>query len=59
MIKVQCVDCSYAFTAKESRLPKRCPYCSKEGSVQRIKQMQEWIDEVGDLSENFISTKKW
>ncbi|MFT4309025.1 MAG: hypothetical protein ACMXYL_00890 [Candidatus Woesearchaeota archaeon] len=59
MIKVQCVDCSYQFRAKPEKLPKRCPYCSKAGSVQRIKQMQEWIDEVDHMSDNFITAQKW
>ena len=56
MLKLQCKACSYKFDLKnEERIPKRCPYCGKADGIGRVKMMQEWIDQVSDMSESFIS----
>ena len=47
MTKYQCENCNYIFELKEGkRLPKKCPYCSKESSMGKIKTAQQLIDEV-------------
>lgn len=42
-----CTNCQYSFVPRiESKIPERCPYCDKEGTLHPVKSMQEWIDEV-------------
>ncbi|MDP2749597.1 MAG: hypothetical protein Q8O89_02065 [Nanoarchaeota archaeon] len=28
-----CTNCKYSFAPKKPEMPKRCPYCSKEGTL--------------------------
>jgi hypothetical protein len=44
--KLYCTNCSYQFVPKTDKLPTRCPYCDKVGTVQKANQMQDLIDEV-------------
>ncbi|MBI2142641.1 hypothetical protein HYU15_04110 [Candidatus Woesearchaeota archaeon] len=44
-MKLHCTNCNYQFTPKTGKMPSRCPYCDKSGTVEKVKQMQEWIDE--------------
>lgn len=45
--KYFCTNCKYSFTPKSnSPLPNRCPYCDKKGTIEPVKTMQEWLDEV-------------
>ena len=49
--KLRCTDCNYIFTPKAKK-PIVCPYCGKQGTLRRAKEMQDWIDEVsGDLKD--------
>jgi len=51
-MRYRCNNCNYTFELKEGkRLPKKCPYCSKENSLERVKTAQELIDEVVHLGE--------
>ncbi|MBN2454272.1 hypothetical protein JXB11_01875 [Candidatus Woesearchaeota archaeon] len=42
-----CSNCNYKFEPK-GKVPNKCPYCDKEGTLSKSKSMQEWIDEVSD-----------
>ncbi len=44
-MKLTCTSCNYQYTPKNPKIPDRCPYCSKPGTVEKVKEMQEWIDE--------------
>ncbi len=45
--KYFCTKCSYTFRPKVTgKVPDRCPYCDKKGVIEKVKSMQEWIDEV-------------
>ncbi len=44
-MKLHCSNCSYQFTPKTGKAPQRCPYCSKEGCLEKAKEMQDLIDE--------------
>jgi rubrerythrin len=47
MTKYKCKNCSYTFLLKEGkRLPNKCPYCSKEGALEKLKSAQQLIDEI-------------
>ena len=43
---VTCTGCNYKFAPKTGKVPARCPYCDKVGTLQKAKQMQDWLDEV-------------
>ena len=43
MPKLQCKKCNYEFEKEET--PKRCPYCSAEGTIVPYKTAQDWVDE--------------
>ncbi len=46
--KFFCTSCNYTFRPRiAGKVPSRCPYCDKEGTLKQVKSMQEWIDEVG------------
>jgi hypothetical protein len=46
MVDIYCENCKYRFTAKPGKpLPKKCPYCSSEGTFKRVKNAQDWLDE--------------
>ncbi len=44
--KFYCTSCNYQFAPKTEKLPKRCPYCDKVGTIEKASQMQDLIDEV-------------
>ncbi len=44
--KVICSHCNYGFVPKTGKAPQRCPYCDRTGTLQKSKQMQDWIDEA-------------
>ena len=49
MIDLECRNCKYKF--KLEKIPARCPYCSKEGSVGLLKTAQDLVDEtLGETS---------
>jgi hypothetical protein len=46
MVDIYCENCKYRFTAKPGKpLPRKCPYCSSEGTFKRVKSAQDWLDE--------------
>ncbi len=45
-IKLYCTSCSYQFVPKTGKMPTRCPYCDRTGTVEKASQMQDIIDEV-------------
>ena len=45
-IKLYCTSCNYQFFPKTEKTPSRCPYCDKAGSIEKVTQMQDLIDEV-------------
>ena len=44
MIDFECRNCGFKF--KLVKIPPRCPYCSKEGSVGLLKTAQDLLDET-------------
>lgn len=46
--QVNCSSCNYKFVPKTGKLPQRCPYCDRVGTLQKAKQMQDWLDEVDE-----------
>lgn len=44
MLDLECRSCGYKFSNK--RIPARCPYCSKEGSVGLLKTAQDLLEET-------------
>ncbi len=55
MISLECARCKYVFTSKA--IPNKCPYCGKDGSIQKATTAQDLIDEA--LSEaDFYSRDK-
>jgi biotin synthase-like enzyme len=47
MANVYCENCGYRFSIKPGKpLPKRCSYCSSEGTFKRVKSAQDLLDEV-------------
>jgi PHP family Zn ribbon phosphoesterase len=56
MAKIRCSSCRYAFELKpEKSVPKRCPYCAREGTLGKAKEMQQWIDETERASSQFLN----
>lgn len=56
MPKLHCTGCGYRFDLREDKsVPKRCPYCSREGTIGRAKLMQEWIDEVDQMQSGLFN----
>jgi len=45
-ITLYCNSCGYKFAPKTGKFPKACPYCSKEGTLEKAKQMQDYLDET-------------
>ena len=45
MDEMECTNCEYRFTPKAAA-PNACPYCAKRGTLQRVKKMQDWLDEA-------------
>lgn len=57
MPNLRCTGCTFEFELKEGKpMPKRCPYCAREGTLGRTKLMQEWIDDVEHASQSFINS---
>jgi phage FluMu protein Com len=49
-MRYRCRNCNYLYELKEGkRVPKKCPYCSKDESLEKVKSAQELLDEVGDV----------
>jgi len=38
----RCVKCSYEINKAE--IPKRCPYCASEGTIEKIPTAQDVLD---------------
>ena len=54
MPKFTCTNCNYVIELSEDKkLPLKCPYCSKEGSLEPVKTAQELIDEVTSMMEEY------
>ncbi|HLD87295.1 MAG TPA: hypothetical protein VJB12_04480 [Candidatus Nanoarchaeia archaeon] len=50
MLSLQCNRCNYKFELKA--MPKKCPYCDKEGSITRAQTAQDLLDEaVGEFDQ--------
>ena len=48
-LSLECKKCSYHFSARS--LPKRCPYCDKEGGIGLVQTAQDLLDEtVGEFN---------
>lgn len=43
MPKLQCKKCNYELDTDEA--PKRCPYCSRVGSIIPYKTAQDWLND--------------
>ncbi len=50
-MKLHCTNCNYEFTPKSGKIPLKCPYCDKTETIEKVKEMQEWIDELDDREE--------
>jgi len=46
MATLQCKECNYDFD--KDKIPKRCPYCGKEGSLKPYKTAQDFLNESKD-----------
>ena len=44
MINLECRSCGFKFS--KEKIPQRCPYCSKEGSVGFLKTAQDLLNET-------------
>ena len=44
MHDLECRSCGFKFSLQ--KIPARCPYCSKEGSVGLLKTAQDLLDET-------------
>ncbi len=50
MAKYRCRNCNYLLDLRPGkRLPTKCPYCSKDGTLDPVKSAQELIDEVASI----------
>ncbi len=45
--KLYCTSCNYQFVPKTEKVPNRCPYCDRLGTVEKVMQMQDLLDDVG------------
>ena len=45
--KLYCTSCNYQFVPKTEKVPDRCPYCDRLGTVEKVMQMQDLLDDVG------------
>ena len=45
-MKLTCLNCDYRFDSSQAKIPAKCPYCDKEGTIEAAKEMQDLIDEV-------------
>ena len=44
MMDLECRNCEFKF--RKEKIPPRCPYCSREGSVGLLKTAQDLLDET-------------
>ncbi|MFH1590808.1 MAG: hypothetical protein ABIC95_02680 [archaeon] len=47
MTRYVCTKCSYRL--EKETAPARCPYCSKDGTLQREKNAQELLEESNEF----------
>ena len=45
-MKLYCTSCNYQFVPKTGKMPDRCPYCDKTGTVEKVAEVQDIIDDV-------------
>ncbi len=50
MVRFNCKRCRYNFELHVDRIPKFCPYCGTENSVEKEKSAEEILDLVGENS---------
>ena len=47
--KLQCTDCRYKFAPKGNEgIPEVCPYCGKQGSVDKVESAEDLLRKYGD-----------
>lgn len=46
LMKLYCTSCNYQFVPKTDKLPDKCPYCDRAGTLEKATQAQDLIDEV-------------
>ena len=45
-VKLVCVKCKYEFSPKQNgRIPKRCPYCDKPETLEKVKSAQNYLED--------------
>jgi len=51
MVEYQCTNCKYKGSTVDPKkpIPRRCPYCSKEGTLVRTKKANDFIKEVDNM----------
>ena len=45
MARLVCDSCGYKM-AEKGKIPQRCPYCSREGTMKKEKSAQDLLEEV-------------
>jgi rubrerythrin len=55
MLSLECGRCNYKFSSKT--IPRKCPYCDREGSVKRAQMAQDIIDEALSEAEFYQERK--
>jgi len=51
MTEFICASCNYKFSSERDIPPKRCPYCSKMGSVRHEASAAELLSEIDEAIE--------
>ena len=49
MAKYRCEFCKFKFETKSANYPKKCPYCSREGTVAAEESAEELLRDVDDM----------
>jgi rRNA maturation endonuclease Nob1 len=61
MVTYVCTKCKYS--VKKEPMPKRCPYCGKEGAMQKAPSAQDLLNdtlnEIDDIEERQESRRKF
>lgn len=47
----KCTACNYKFESKAYKLNKMCPFCSRKGTVERVKLASEILKEIEDFTD--------
>ena len=47
-MKLRCNMCDYQFSPKTGKAPNKCPYCDRIGTLEKVKDMQDLINEVSE-----------